>query len=167
MTTQSLFNDEDAKLLVRTAVSSGYAVAVVKWSGKTGSLAEMEIIPKAFVDAAHKHTSGALRDALTSNDMKQRLNELVAQFSVNQESDRHEAQTFARRRCAELDEMLAVKATSGDADAVKQTIVAMCQRIAEESKEGDFLGFGGKRVSPEETTVIAEVARALKTTLPA
>jgi predicted transcriptional regulator len=167
MTTQSLFDDEETKLLIRTAVSSGYAVAVVKWSGRTGSLAEMEVIAKAFVDAARKHTTGRLNEVLTSDDIKRRLTELAGQFHIDRDAAVHDAQTFARRRCAELDEMLSGKVTPEEADTVKQTIVAMSLRIAEESKEGDFLGFGGTRVSPEEVMVINELARALKTTPPA
>jgi hypothetical protein len=41
-------------------------------------------------------------------------------------------------------------------------MVALSRKVAEASKEGGFLGFGGTLVSKEEEQAIAEIATALQ-----
>jgi plasmid stabilization system protein ParE len=167
MTMQSQLTDDETTLLIRAAVMAGMTVAVSKWSGKTGTLAEFEVIGKGLRDAARTYPNNPILAVLESDANKKALADMVNQFQTDAPMNLQDVKPFALRRCDELAEMLTAKASPEQADEVKQAIVVMCQRIAEESKEGDFLGFGGKRVSPEETAVIGEVARALKTTLPA
>jgi hypothetical protein len=48
-----------------------------------------------------------------------------------------------------------------DADEYKRWVMSVAQKVAEASKEGGFLGFGGKRVSEEEKTSLREIAEAI------
>jgi hypothetical protein len=50
--------------------------------------------------------------------------------------------------------------------AYKSWLVRMGKRVAEASKEGGFLGIGGRRVSDAEITALVEVCKALKVPLP-
>jgi hypothetical protein len=56
----------------------------------------------------------------------------------------------------------AVKSKSpGDATSFGQTLIALSRSVAEASKEGGFLGFGGTTVSKEEEQAIAEITSAV------
>jgi hypothetical protein len=52
----------------------------------------------------------------------------------------------------------------GDAGAFKLWLRGISQKVAEASKEGGFLGFGGVQVSDSEKATLAEIAKALGTT---
>jgi hypothetical protein len=56
--------------------------------------------------------------------------------------------------------LVAAKASSTEAEAYKQMLLAVAQQAADASKEGGFLGFGGVRVSDKEKAFIAEVNAA-------
>jgi hypothetical protein len=49
----------------------------------------------------------------------------------------------------------------GDAEAFRALILDVAQRVAQASKEGGFLGFGGKQVSNEEQQAIDEIHAAV------
>jgi hypothetical protein len=51
-----------------------------------------------------------------------------------------------------------------NAAAVRSWLASISQAVAEASKEGGFLGFGGVQVSDAEKATIAQVGSALKTT---
>jgi hypothetical protein len=51
-----------------------------------------------------------------------------------------------------------------DAVAFKAWLGAIAERVAEASKEGGFLGFGGVQVSDAEKATLAEIAGALSRT---
>jgi hypothetical protein len=161
---QSQLMPEEQTLLIRAAVMAGISVAVSKWSGDSGTSSEFSIIPRALLDAIRDYPSNAILQSLASNAGKQELEALTTQFSANPtKMQPQDVKPFALRRCDELAELLASKVTPQEAEQVKQAIIAMCRRVAEESKEDAFFGLGGQRISPEEVGVINEVARALKT----
>jgi hypothetical protein len=52
---------------------------------------------------------------------------------------------------------------AADAAGFKSWLLAIAGNVAEASKEGGFLGFGGVPVSPAEKATLAEIATALET----
>jgi hypothetical protein len=53
---------------------------------------------------------------------------------------------------------------AGDAAAFKAWLRAISQKVAEASKEGGVLGFGGVAVSDAEKATLADISKALGTT---
>jgi hypothetical protein len=53
------------------------------------------------------------------------------------------------------------KAKPDEAQAFKQWLVSVSQKVAEAAKEGGFLGFGGTRVSEQETSALRDLTAAL------
>jgi hypothetical protein len=162
MTTQPLLTDDQVTQLARAVVMAGIAVAAAKWSGDSGTASELSVIGKRFYDEAAKHPANPVIQAISAPAARLRMDELVAQFRDTTSRRLEDVRPFTLRRCDEAAEMLASISTPEQAEEVKQTIIATCYRVAEESKEGAFLGVGGQRVSPEETAIINEIARALK-----
>ena len=48
-----------------------------------------------------------------------------------------------------------------DANEYRLWVITIAQKVAEASKEGGFLGIGGKRVSADETAALREIAEAI------
>jgi hypothetical protein len=53
------------------------------------------------------------------------------------------------------------KAKPAEAQAFKQWLVSVGQKVAEAAKEGGVLGFGGTRVSEQETAALKELTSVL------
>lgn len=69
-----------------------------------------------------------------------------------------------RRSLDALCEVLTLVETKAPNDArdFKLFLKSIAQRVAEASKEGGFLGFGGERVSAAEQSTLDEISRLLK-----
>jgi hypothetical protein len=52
-----------------------------------------------------------------------------------------------------------------DAESFKALLRGISQKVAEASTEGGFLGLGGVRVSDAENATLADIAKALDTTV--
>jgi hypothetical protein len=57
--------------------------------------------------------------------------------------------------------IVAEKATPDEGTAYKQVIVHLAERIANASKEGGFLGFGGTRYTENEQALVAAIQETL------
>lgn len=70
-----------------------------------------------------------------------------------------------RRSLTHLREVAAILDAKApdDAAAVKAWLQGISQRVAEASKEGSFLGFGGVQVSDAEKATLADISKALGT----
>jgi len=66
----------------------------------------------------------------------------------------------AIERLGHVSALLEAKAPA-DAPAFKTWLAAVSERVAEASKEGGFLGFGGVQVSDAEKATLAEIDAAL------
>ena len=60
---------------------------------------------------------------------------------------------------------LEAKATPEEADYYKHWLYQVAVDAANAAKEGDFLGIGGQRVSPQEVAALKEIATAFKITV--
>jgi hypothetical protein len=160
--TQTAWTPEDEKLLIRTVVMSGIVVALSRTDSKRKTEDELASIEKNFIDIARK-SSNPILSSLGSSQGAQEVHTIAAQLTENPSTLRLlDVRPFAMRRCDELAEALATRATPEQAAEVKQAVIDVCQAVAEESKSDAFMGLGGVRVSPEETAMIAEVGRALR-----
>lgn len=149
-------------MLIRTAVMCGISVALSKTDSNRTTFNELSAIARHFLDIASS-TGNPFLKAVANEKNAVELRNMAEQFTTDPSTLKlQDIRPFALRRCDELAEVLETKATPAQAGEVKQAILDTCQRVAEESKEGGFLGFGGVRISLEEAATIAEVRRALK-----
>jgi hypothetical protein len=156
------FTPEDLSLLVRAAVLAGATVSISSYSGGSGTDAEFRAITEGLAQAARHYPSNPLVQALATPEAKAEVDRLAPWH--HGDTTQHAYEDFkmaALNRCADAAEVLADKATTAQADEVKQAILFMCEHVAEASKEGSRLGFGGTRVSPNETAAIEQIRRAL------
>jgi hypothetical protein len=162
MADKSNFTPEEWKVILESVMMAGIAVTVAEPSGLWGLLKE------SFA------SGGALRQAKIDPGSSPLIKAVVADFETT------EGQRIARdglrenlasrkpleikTQCIETlrqaGALVDTKA-SGDATAFKGWLRGISQHVAEASKEGGFLGFGGVLVSDAEKATLAEVSSAL------
>ena len=153
------FTAEDLSLLSRAAVLAGATVALSKYSGG-GTKGEFETVLQGLRAAAARYPSNPLVQALPGAEAQQEVQRMAAQYR----SDLRQAQfqdfkMAALNRCASAAELLARKASPSQAAEVRESILSMCQEVAEQSRESGW--FSGPRVDVKEAGVIEELGRAL------
>ena len=136
----------------------GYFIAKAEDSGILGSTKEMLVAGRiltgtdaapALVKAlcADVGDPGALRELFPEETRKRLVGSLL--------------RTQTLSTCRQAVEIVDSKLRAQDALAFKEWLLSIGQRVAEASKEGGFLGFGGTRVSEAETQALRELADAL------
>ena len=161
MATKTTFSPEEWELLMEGVMSSGVAVTAADPSGLWGAFKESfasarvlsegksssdELIRSLVDDFSSSAGRGIVRDALSA-DIKGKAPADIKTASLDK-----------LRQAATL---LDTKAPQ-DAPAVKAWMREMSEKVAEASKEGGFLGFGGVPVSDAEKAVLGDIDTALK-----
>ncbi len=62
----------------------------------------------------------------------------------------------------ELSNLLRAKASEEEAEEFKCWLKTLARKVAEAAREGGFLGFGGKQVTPEEESILDQIEIALR-----
>ena len=74
-----------------------------------------------------------------------------------------EARTYLIAGCVQAARLVAEKAPA-EAPAFRAWLLQLAREAAEATKKGGFLGFGGRSISPQEQTILHELATALEVT---
>ncbi len=163
MTTKADFTPDEWNALLAAPMLAGMAVTIAEPSGLIGMLQEGWASAKSMLGAKSDPGASQLAKAIADD------------FSSSE--GRHAAQAYVKSRltgksAAELKPQI-ISALSGIAGildakagaegaAVKAWLNHSAQAVAEASKEGGFLGFGGVAVSDAEKASLDEVAKALR-----
>jgi hypothetical protein len=162
MATKASFTPEEWDQLLRSAVLAGMAIAAAEPSGVWGlikeSLAAGDALAEARADAgANALVRAVAADLATSEGQTTARDGLQATRAGSEGSDAKGKTITELRLVAAL---LDGKAPE-DAPAFKTWLLRIAERVAEASKEGGFLGFGGVQVSEAERATLAEISGAL------
>jgi hypothetical protein len=155
--------NEDVSLLRRAAVLAGATVAITKYSGSSGTRDEFRAIIEGLQEAAKRYPGNPLVQALVSDETRTEAEGLYPQFQRDPTQRTYDDfKLVALNRCADAVDLLKRKASPDQAAEVKEAIVSMCEHVAGRSKEGQSLGFGGRKVDPFETAAIDQIKRTLE-----
>lgn len=161
MAAKSDFTPDEWKLLLESVMMSGIAVTAAEPSGLWGTLKES--FASARTMASGKAGSSDLIKALVA-DFETSEGRSVAREGLSEKlKGSNPAEITAKsidtlRQAAAL---LDAKAPGESAD-VKAWLRQISASVAEASKEGGFLGFGGVEVSSSEKATLEEIDAALK-----
>jgi hypothetical protein len=158
---QSFTPAEWSKILESTAVT-GMAVTAADPSGLWGMLKEALAGGTMIASIKSDPNANALVKAVISDletkDARQATQEALKKlFAGARPSDVVPRSLGALR---EVSAILAAKAPA-DAPAFKSFLNDLATKVAEATKEGGFLGFGGVPVSEAEKATLAQIAEAL------
>jgi len=160
MSTKADFTPEQWDTIVKTPMMVGWAVVAASPSGPVGMMKEMSAMARVVMDAGKQAAEGSLIKSVTDEiklrafDRKEGGAEKLAAADVKPR---------ALALCKDAVAAIAGKGQPGEADAFRAWLVSVARGVAEASKEGGFLGFGGKQVSEAEQAAIKDLAAALGT----
>jgi hypothetical protein len=153
------FTPEEWTLLAKSPMLAALVVVAASPSGPFGILKEMIALAKLVAET--KATQGAdpliaalVADITTREGMEQ------ARPADLQGKNPAEARALALEQLKQGAALLDRKAPD-DAPGFKQWLQAVASRVANASREGGFLGFGGTLVSEQEEQALADIATAL------
>jgi hypothetical protein len=165
MADKSNFTAEEWKKLIEAPMLAAIAVTAADPSGLWGTLKESiaagAALAKVKTDAAADPLIEAIAAEYETDEGRRVARDgLKVRLGSGKPA---EATSEAVAALGEVAPILDAKAPE-NAAAVRSWLASISQAVAEASKEGGFLGFGGVQVSELEKATLAQVASALKVT---
>lgn len=161
MASKADFTADEWKLLLESVMMAGIAVTAAEPNGLWGTLKES--FASARTMASGKAGSSDLVKAMVA-DFETSEGRTIARDGLNEQLKGSSPAQIKEKSIATLRQaaaLLDAKAGS-DAAGVKAWLRQISQNVAEASKEGGFLGFGGVQVSDAEKATLGEIDAALK-----
>jgi hypothetical protein len=87
---------------------------------------------------------------------------LQEQLKAHEVDSREELRAYVIETCKKVSEVLAAKASPGEAEAYKTWTLNIAENVARAASEGGFLGIGGTEVSEGEKKLFADLSEALQ-----
>jgi hypothetical protein len=163
MTDRSAFSDDEWEMLVSAPMLAGMAVTAAEPSGVWGLLKESMTVASEMTQARADPVVNPLVRAIaadyqTVEGRAAAQDELTGRMSASEPAD---VKVTALAALAEAAALLDAKAPR-DGGAVKEWLLTISQHVAQASREGGFLGFGGVEVSEAENAILAQIRTALR-----
>jgi len=138
------------------------AVAAAGGSGLFGSIKEA-MAPAGTLVEALQGENQLLRQICDKEEIKASIESL--KDMAKSSNDFKSIQAIYRKAATDKSQagldLLKRKGTPEDVAAFRSFLLKLGEKVANAAKEGDFLGFGGVRVSEEERVILDELAQAL------
>lgn len=163
MADKASFSADEWRKIVGSPILAGMAVTLADPSGLWGTLKEGMASASALMDAKKDAGASSLVKAIvaemeTSEGRTMARDAFKAQLTAKTPA---ELKAQAIEALASVGQLVETKA-GPDAPAFKAWLSSIAGRVAEASKEGGTLGFGGVPVSDAEKATLAEVSKALR-----
>jgi hypothetical protein len=148
------YTAEEWKTLVTAPTAAGLLISLSDASGPIGLAKESMAVVRAIMDAAG---DGPAVVKAMAEQLKAGVRPSMPSVP---HSDRAQAKAVVLETVKAGVAIVAAKSPTEEV-AFKQWIVQTATKVAQASKEGTILGFGGTLVSPEEQAALNELAAAL------
>jgi hypothetical protein len=158
MSTKNDYSADEWKLIAGAPVAAGLLVTLADASGPVGLVKEAMAVSKAITDSAQGDAPEivkSLAEVVKSAGGRQELPDVP----TGDRAATKNALTTALKGAVSAVE----RKSPGEVDAFKKWLVSVAGKVAEASKEGGFLGFGGTQVSADEEQAIKQLAEMLGT----
>lgn len=162
MSTRASFTPEQWQALRNAPQLVAIATAAAGSSGLFGSLGEGIATASAIAEAL-RDEHPLLREIFARDDVMAAQDEIRTAIGdvASQAALNEQVQAAANRAVAAALAALAASGTPGEAEAYTTLLKGIAEKVANASKEGDFLGFGGERVSEPERAFLASLDELL------
>ncbi|MGH2583494.1 MAG: hypothetical protein ACRDJE_01115 [Dehalococcoidia bacterium] len=154
MTTQEAYTPEEWTTVFAAPMAAGLFITAADPSGPIGLFQEAMAVSKAITDAADSSSSEVIKS------IGQALKDRKKPEMPKLPKDKEQAHAALLDACKEAADIVAQK-DPAEAEAFRAWLVSVSQIVAQASKEGGFLGFGGTRVSADETAAINQLSSTL------
>jgi len=164
------FSEDEWFLLSSTPAMIGAAMSGAAPSGVIGTIKEMTASMRASVQGLSDYPDSELISALLEKaanweEAKDKMNDYREKAKTRLDAaaikSREELQSHVLAECAAAAKLVDAKCSSIEASNYKEWAVKIANKVATAAKEGGILGFGGERLSAEESELIAKIEAAL------
>ena len=160
MLTKTDFTAEEWNVIRRAPFMAGLVVVAASPSGPFGVVKEMFAVGKTLADVKLHGASSDLVKAVVA-DLETAEGRQQSTPAELQGKTPDQVRTAALDACRQAAAVVEKKAKPDEAQAFTQWLVSVGQKVAEAAKEGGVLGFGGTRVSEQETSALKDLTAAL------
>jgi hypothetical protein len=164
MANKAAFTADEWKQVLGGVFMAGFAVTAADPSGLWGLFKETFASGRALMQAKTDQAASELSKAIVS-DIETSAGRTAAQDYVKGRLQGAKREEIKQRAIDALRSAAGVVDQRAPADAAsyKAWLLHIATTVAEASKEGGFLGFGGVAVSDAEKATLSEIATALGT----
>lgn len=164
------FNEDEWFVLSSTPAMIGAAMSGAAPSGVIGTIKEMTASMRASVQGLSDYPDSELIAALLEkaanwDEAKDKISDYREKAQSRLDSaaikSHEELQAHVLKECASAAKLVDAKCSAIEASNYKEWAVKIANKVATAAKEGGFLGFGGERLSAEESELIAKIETAL------
>jgi hypothetical protein len=154
------FTTEEWNVIRRAPFTAGLLVVAASPNGPFGVVKEMFAVGQMLSDVKLRGASSGLVKALVADldTAEARQQSMPAELQAKTPDQLRTAALDACRQAAAIVEK---KGEPAEAQAFKGWLVSVGEKVAQAAKEGGFLGFGGTRVSEQETSALKDLVFAL------
>lgn len=170
MSIQELFNDDEWFLLSSTPALIGAAMSSAASSGVVGTVKELSSSMRSTVGGLKDYPDSELIQALLQkaenwDEAKEKMSDYRSRSKAKlQNADiktREQLHAQVVEDCAAAAKLVEERCSAEDSKAYKEWSLKVANNVAAAASEGGFLGFGGEKISPEETAMLAKIENAL------
>lgn len=154
MANKDTFTPTEWDLLRQAPFMTGLVVVAASPSGPIGLLKESAATAKMVMQELAECKTELMQSLAT--DLKATM-----QAAKLDSHDPATVRAKALEACRQAAAVVNAKASAEEAAEYKSWLNTLAKRVAEASKEGGFLGFGGTLVSAEEEAALRDIAAAL------
>jgi hypothetical protein len=165
MTTRADFTSEQWQAIRSAPQLVALATAAAGNSGLFGSLSEGMALASQMAEAVRgdqpllKDLFGKEEIRVTQDEIRSIVKGVTDKAALNARLQESAASSIRSAMAA-----LSGKGAGGDLDVYRQLLGGIAEKVANASKEGGFLGFGGERVSEGERAFIGKLNQLLGVT---
>jgi hypothetical protein len=165
MATRTDFSPEQWQALRNAPQLVALATASAGHSGLFGSLAEGMAMASTMAEALHGHQP-LLKELFTKDELRDAQEQIngMSKSAADRTALNAWLQKAAIDATSDALAALTAKGATADAAAYRTLLARIGDKIANASKEGGFLGFGGERVSEGEREFLNQLDALLGTT---
>jgi hypothetical protein len=155
------FTPAEWNVIRRAPFTAGLLVVAASPSGPFGVIKEMLAVSTTLSDVKLRGASSGLVKAVVADldTAEAREQSMPTELQAKTPDQLRAAALDACRQAAAIVEK---KGEPDEAQAFKGWLVSVGEKVAEAAKEGGFLGFGGTRVSEQETSALQDLTSALE-----
>ena len=158
MTAKIDFTTEEWTQLLQAPSAAGLHIILADPSFVVGSLKEAFAISSSILQKSKDSNSELLAAILADFQQKENLKKAQLKIEKKDIGTIKETVSDALKRAVQI---LDQKATRDESEEIKSWLYDTSVKVANAANEGGFLGFGGTRVSENETVALQEIARYL------
>ena len=154
MANKNSFTTEEWDVLRQVPFMTGLIVVAASPSGPIGLMKESAAASRMILEAIQTSQTEMMKSL--AEDLKASMQ--VPRLESNSPED---VRTAGLNMCRRASFFIKSKASAEEGAEFRTFLNTLAKNVAEASKEGGFLGFGGTLVSDAEQTALADIAAAL------